>query len=106
MIAVTDQAKKVLKTVIDRNKDKSWSIFRLAAEENDLGLEAAEKALPTDEVMEHDGVPILVVDKKLSATLKGVTLDFATTSSGPQLVINKEQKKEKKKSEDLDIPMF
>ena len=43
-----------------------------------------------DQVVEHEGTNVLVVEEKLATSLEGVTLDTQDTPEGPKLVVSQE----------------
>ena len=44
-----------------------------------------------DQVVEHEGVKVLLVDSDLAPVVDGKTLDVEDTAEGPRLVISSEQ---------------
>ena len=48
-----------------------------------------DKEEQDDQVVEHDGSKVLLVEKGLSSMVDGLTLDAQDTPDGPKLVISK-----------------
>lgn len=87
MIDITESARYELKRLLSSKVDNSYARLRLIARgKGNLGL-GIDIELPGDEVMEHEGSGLLVVERELAASLKGITIDVDDTAEGPQLVI-------------------
>ena len=90
MIGVTERAKEILKAILSDHVDNSQASLRLIPDsEGQLGL-GIDIEQPEDQVVEHEGSKVLVVEKGLADTLKGVTIDAEDTPEGPELVISGE----------------
>ena len=90
MIGVTERAKQELKRILSDNVDDPQAVLRLTAtSEGKLGL-GIDVESPGDEVVEHEGSKVLVVEEGLASSLQGLTLDVEDTAEGPQLAIFKE----------------
>ena len=90
MIGVTERAKQELKRVLSDKVDDPQAVLRLTATgEGKLGL-GIDIESPGDEVVEHEGSKVLLVEKGLASSLQGLTLDVQDTAEGPQLAIFKE----------------
>jgi Fe-S cluster assembly iron-binding protein IscA len=72
MLTITESAKNHL-TQLLRNED---DVLRLAPTENGLRL-IHDQSRPGDEVHEHDGSPLLVLEESVSSSLGPQTLDIA-----------------------------
>ena len=94
MIEVTQRAKQELKKLLHTKVDNPQARLRLTAtEKGQLGLNIdIEKQ--DDQVVEHEGSKVLVVEDGLAAKLSGVTIDVQDTPEGPQLVISTESKEQ------------
>ncbi|MDP2730065.1 MAG: hypothetical protein Q8O55_06260 [Dehalococcoidales bacterium] len=87
MIAVTENAKKVLKSILLSKVDNRYAFLRLLSSgEGELGL-GIDIEQPGDNAVEYEGSKLLLVDCELADSLKGVTLDIDHTPEGPELVI-------------------
>ncbi|MCX6012157.1 MAG: hypothetical protein NTV30_01835 [Chloroflexi bacterium] len=89
MLLVTDEAKQALKYVLTNNEDKSFSVFRLVSNgPTNYTLEGATEELPGDEIIETDGMKLLLIDKEFAASLQEVVIDFVNTPEGARLIID------------------
>jgi len=87
MIEVTERAKQELQRLLAANVDWPGARLRLVDRgDGVLGLGIDIQA-PEDEVIEHDGKALLLVEPKLANNLKRITLDADDTPEGIQLVI-------------------
>ena len=90
MIRITESAKEELKNILSANVDNPQASLRLTT--NDQGQLALgiDVERPGDQVVEHEGSKVLVVEEGLATSLEGVTLDAQDTPEGPNLVISQE----------------
>ncbi len=88
MIKVTERARQELKKILTDKVDWPGARLRLIDRgQGNLGLGIDIEA-PGDQVVEHDGLKILVVESKLAANLSGVTLDVDDSPEGSELVLS------------------
>ena len=91
MIGVTERAKQELKRILTENVDNPQAVLRLVTgEEGQLGL-GIDVETKNDQVVEHEGSKVLIVENGLATSLKGITLDVEDTTEGAKLVIVKDQ---------------
>lgn len=91
MIDVTERAKQELKKILTSNVDHPEAVLRLTTgNQGQLGL-SVDVPASGDNVVEHEGTKVLLVDEGLASSLAGVTLDVEDTSEGPQLAIFKDR---------------
>lgn len=87
MINVTERACKELKKILTSSVDNWYARLRLISRgQGCLGL-GIDIEMPGDEVVEHEGSGLLVVEHKLAASLEGVILDVEDNGEGTQLVL-------------------
>jgi len=87
MVNVTENARQELKKILLDNVDMPQARLRLVnREEGELGL-GIDIEMPGDELVEYDGMPVLVVEKELADNLNDVTIDVDETPEGAELVI-------------------
>jgi Fe-S cluster assembly iron-binding protein IscA len=87
MINVTEGARQELSRILLSTVDMPQARLRLfPREQGELGL-GIDIEMPGDELVEHEGSAVLVVEKSLASNLQGVTLDVDTTPDGAELVI-------------------
>jgi Fe-S cluster assembly iron-binding protein IscA len=87
MIGITERAKRELKELLFKKSDMPQARLRLTGNRKNLGM-GVDIELPGDEIVEYQGKKILVVERRLAVSLKGIVLDVDDTPQGPQLVID------------------
>ena len=88
MLTITESARQELKKILTSSVDNSYALLRLMDRgQGRLGL-GIDIELPGDEVIEHEGSALLLVEHKLATSLKGVTIDTDDTTEGTQIVIH------------------
>ncbi len=88
MIGVTERAKQELRRLLYDKVDMPQARLRLTSGDGgQLGL-GIDIELPGDEIVEYQGMGVLVVEQGLATSLKGIVLDVDDTPQGPQLVID------------------
>ena len=88
MISVTEGACKELKRILTNKVDWPAAGLRLIDRgQGILGL-GIDIELSSDQVVEYEGIKVLIIESKLAANLKGVTLDVDDTPDGAELVIS------------------
>lgn len=89
MIGVTERAKQELKKLLANNVDNPLAGLRLTKNESQqlgLGIDIERE---DDQVVEHDGSKVLIVENGLADSLNEVSLDVEDTPEGLKLVIAK-----------------
>jgi Fe-S cluster assembly iron-binding protein IscA len=87
MLNVTDNAKKRLREQLENYTDDSEVGARLVIRSSDqLGL-VTDKEKPGDQVVEYEGLKVLLLGKEAAPRVDGKTLDLQDTVSGQKLVI-------------------
>lgn len=88
MIDVTESAKRELKKMLAATVEHPLARLRLTSGgPGKIGL-GVDVELPGDKTIEFEGTTVLLVEKKLAPSLKGITLDVDDTPNGPQLVLS------------------
>lgn len=102
MISVTDKAKDLLYDVLEQAEQQAGIdseedvAIRLAptagpdgadGDQVELGL-GLDRVQEGDQVIEHNGKKVLLVDESTGGLLDGVTLDVTDTPDGQQLTIS------------------
>ena len=87
MINITERAKQELRKLLSKKVD--WPEARLRLMDRGqgklvLGIDIEARG---DQIIEHEGVKVLIVDPDLASNVKEVILDVDDTPSGPELVI-------------------
>ncbi|MFC1993390.1 hypothetical protein ACFLV3_06275 [Chloroflexota bacterium] len=89
MINVTERARQELKRLLTAHTDMPQGRLRLMdGSEEELGI-GIDIEMPGDEVVEHEGSGLLVVEHELAARLEGIILDIEDNGEGTQLVLYK-----------------
>jgi Fe-S cluster assembly iron-binding protein IscA len=92
LLTVTEAAKdKLMETLLANTDDREAGLRLTMKPPGQLGL-VLDRGLPTDEVVEHEGLKLLLVEPELVDLLQGATLDVQDTPDGPNLVISQEQR--------------
>jgi Fe-S cluster assembly iron-binding protein IscA len=87
MITVTERAKQELKRIFtDREGDPQGGLRLLVSSPGEFGL-STDMEMSGDQVVEYEGVKVLLVEKGLADSLDGITLDIENTLEGPKLVV-------------------
>ncbi|MFC1988233.1 hypothetical protein ACFLVJ_00110 [Chloroflexota bacterium] len=87
MINITERAKEELKRLLLQKVELPNARLRLIDKgQEDLGL-GIDVEMPGDQVVEYQGMNILVVEHELAKKVKGITLDVDATQDGPEFVI-------------------
>ena len=90
MLNVTERAKQELKRILSSKVDHQLAALRLVATSaGEFGLSIDMEA-ECDQVVEHAGSKVLLVEDRLATRLEGVTFDVEHTPEGPNLVLFKE----------------
>ena len=94
MIGVTERAKQELKNILRDNVDHPEACLRLTVNpEGQLGL-GVDVAGPDDNVVEHEGSYVLLVEPDLATRLVGISLDVEDNPEGSKLVVVSDQQDE------------
>jgi Fe-S cluster assembly iron-binding protein IscA len=90
MLTVTDNAKdKLMETLLANTDDREIGLRLSMKSPGRLGL-VLDRESPTDDVIEHEGLKLLMVGTELVGLLEGATIDVQDTPDGPKLVVLKE----------------
>jgi Fe-S cluster assembly iron-binding protein IscA len=86
-LTVTDQATAALKELLEAHDHELEQVLRLISDgEGNHGLQL-DVPREEDQVVEHEGEAVMVVDPALSDDLTGNVLDLKETPSGASLTI-------------------
>lgn len=88
MLIVTEGAKKELKKILYEKVDHPLAGIRLLSgvQPDNFGL-AIDIEVSGDQVVEHNGSKVLLIDCELSERLDGDILDVEDTASGKSFVV-------------------
>ena len=91
MVEVTERAREELKKALDAQAVEPDNGLRLALmgpDEFGLGVDKEKEG---DQIVEHEGSKVLMVESKLADALDGITIDVHDSEAGPRLVMSKPQ---------------
>ena len=87
MLTVTEAAKdKLMETLLANTDDREAGLRLTMKPPGQLGL-VLDRGLPTDEVVEHEGLKLLLVEPELVELLEEATLDVQDAPDGSTLTI-------------------
>jgi Fe-S cluster assembly iron-binding protein IscA len=87
MITVTERAKERLKEMLRSETDDPSVGLRLAtAPSGQFGI-APDREREDDQVVEHQGSPVLLVGQEMANTIGDATIDYDESPPAPRLVI-------------------
>ena len=87
MIGITQAGLDELKRILNEHSDDTQAVLRLTTDEKGtLGL-ILDTDTPEDQVLEHEGSKLLIIEPNLAATLEGITIDVDETPDGLALVM-------------------
>ena len=90
MLNVTESAKQMLKEALAANTDDPEVILKLLTNESGQTALVLGQEKEGDQVVEHEGSKVLLIDGELSVLLEGRTLDCLDSTEGLRLVVSKE----------------
>lgn len=93
MVGVTKAGLAELKRILDEHTDNAQAGLRLTTDQSGtLGL-TIDVGTAEDQVLEHEGSKLLIIEQHLADSLEGITIDVDETPEGRRLVITKEASK-------------
>jgi len=93
MVGVTKAGLTELKKILDEHTDNTQAGLRLTTDQSGtLGL-TIDVETAEDQVLEHEGSKLLIIEQNLAASLEGITIDVEESPEGSRLVITKEPSK-------------
>lgn len=85
MLGLTERAKQELRKILTSHVDHPEAGLRLTSSRpGQFGLQIDSEE-PGDRVVKYEGSKVLLVEKGLADSLKGITLDVEDTPDGPRL---------------------
>jgi Fe-S cluster assembly iron-binding protein IscA len=84
MLTVTENARTVLKEILENAEAQPEQSLRLIEEEGNYGL-ALDTKQEGDQVVEHEGTTVLLVGAEIKTELEDIVLDLQDTPGGPRL---------------------
>ena len=87
MVTITDDARRALKASLAEHAEHAAQLLRLGANARGIVGLTLDVPRPGDEVVECEGVPVLLIGPELQRELEGGTIDLRETPAGPRLNI-------------------
>jgi Fe-S cluster assembly iron-binding protein IscA len=89
MLTVTERAKDMLlETLVANTNDREIGLRLTIRLPGQFGL-ALDRSSPADEVVEHEGLKLLLVEGELANKLEGYILDVEDTAGGKDFIVTK-----------------
>src|SRR5262245_58396192 len=88
MVHVTERAREMFRERLDHLPDRAHIALRIGTTESGLGL-FPDRANDDDQIIEHEGLTVLVIDREVSEALAGKTIDVEEQSGGARFVLRK-----------------
>jgi Fe-S cluster assembly iron-binding protein IscA len=86
MIQVTERARETFKNKLEDLIERPGVMLRIGS--TDSGLEILPDALKDDDqIVEHDGRAVLLIDHEVSETLADTTIDVEEHAAGARVVV-------------------
>ena len=86
MIQVTERARETFKNKLEDLIERPGVMLRIGS--TDSGLEIFPDTLKDDDqIIEHDGRPVLLIDQEVSETLADTTIDVEQQADGARVVV-------------------
>ena len=86
MIQVTERARETFKNKLEDLIERPGAVLRIGS--TDSGLEIFPDTLKDDDqIIEHDGRAVLLIDQAVSATLADTTIDVEEHAGGARVVV-------------------
>ena len=90
MVSVTERARRVL---LDRKRDENigepGAGLRVLLDGTGQWVLVADRVQANDQVVEHAGAPLLLVDPDAQRALAGITVDCLETPDGAELLLTR-----------------
>lgn len=84
MLTVTESACQALKSILESTEPQPEQSLRLVEDQGDYRL-TLDTEREGDQVVEHAGETVLLVESEVRTELESIVLDLQDTPQGPQL---------------------
>lgn len=88
MIHVTERARETFKSTLEQMIESPGVVLRIARMDSGLGI-FPDTRKADDQVIEHDGREVLLIDQKVSETLEDTTIDVEEHTDGTHFVVRR-----------------
>lgn len=86
MVHVTERAREMFKEALDQISDVPSVVLRLGPTDSGLGV-FPDTRTDDDQVIEHEGQVVLLIDPEVSEALAGKTVDVEDHTDGSRFVL-------------------
>jgi len=88
MIQVTERARETFKSKLDHMIESPGLSLRIGRTDSGLGV-FPDTVKDDDQIIEHDGRPVLLIDQEISETLADTTIDVEEHADGAHFVVRR-----------------
>ena len=88
-LSVTESATAVLRDMLDKMERRPGQALRLVADSEGSFTLSLDTERRGDEVVSHEGTPVLLIETPIPESLLGSTLDVNETPQGAQIVLSR-----------------
>ena len=88
MIQVTERARETFKNTLEDLIERPGVMLRLACTDSGLGI-FPDTLKDDDQIIEHDGRAVLLIDQEVSETLADTTIDVEEHADGARFVVRR-----------------
>ena len=88
MVHVTEKARETFKIKLEKLTDRPGVMLRIGRTDSGLGV-FSDTPNDDDQVIEHEGRAVLLIDREVSTKLADTTIDVEEHSDGPHFVIRR-----------------
>jgi Fe-S cluster assembly iron-binding protein IscA len=88
MIQVTERARETFKNRLEGLMERPGVMLRIGGTESGLGI-FLDTLKDDDQIIEHDGRAVLLIDQEVSETLADTTIDVEEHTGGARFVVRR-----------------
>ncbi len=88
MIQVTEKARETFKNTLERLTERPGVMLRIGRTDSGLGV-FPDTVKDDDQIIEHDGRAVLLIDHEVSETLADTTIDVEEHADGAHFVVRR-----------------
>ena len=87
-LTITEPAIYALKQVLESLEHEHDQALRLSMDSNNAVILSLDTVRPGDNAVNHEGMPVLLVDHEMPLGLRGKTMDVSESYEGTQIVVS------------------
>jgi len=88
MIQVTEKARETFKNTLERLTERPGVMLRIGRTDSGLGV-FPDTLKDDDQIIEHEGCAVLLIDHEVSQTLADTTIDVEEHADGAHFVVRR-----------------